>query len=56
MDPLSLYVLLFAGALIVCLLASTVWRPPSRACPSCGDETPVQARRCRNCGYAPAGA
>jgi hypothetical protein len=56
MDPITLYLLLFAGALVVCLVASAVWRPPSRPCPECGQETPIQARRCRHCGYAPAGA
>jgi len=56
MDPLTIYITLFAGALLVCLVASTVWRPPTRACLACGDETPVQGRRCRHCGYQPQGA
>jgi hypothetical protein len=53
MDPLTLYVLLFAGALLICLAAGSVWKPPTRACPMCTQETPVQGRRCRNCGYEP---
>ena len=51
MDPLTLYFLLFAGALVVCLLAGGVWRPPTRACPQCAEDTPIQGRRCHHCGY-----
>jgi hypothetical protein len=51
MDPSALYLILFVGAIAVCLSAAIAWRPPTRACPSCGGDTPIQARRCRRCGY-----
>lgn len=51
MDPLVLYIALFAAAVAFFALASVIGSVPTRACPSCGDETPVQGRRCRHCGY-----
>jgi ribosomal protein L40E len=53
MDPITTYVTLFAVALAMCLVASALARKPSRACPSCGGDTPIDARRCRHCGYKP---
>jgi hypothetical protein len=53
MDPLTLYFALFAGALVVCLLAANVWQAPTRPCLQCGEQTPVNSRRCRSCGYEP---
>jgi ribosomal protein L40E len=42
---------LLAGAVVICLAAAVIWRPPMRACLSCTRDTPVQAHRCRYCGY-----
>jgi Uncharacterised protein family UPF0547 len=52
MDPLALYILLVAAALIVCSAAALLARPDTRSCPSCEDEIAVNARSCRACGYA----
>ena len=51
MDPFTLYFLLFAGCLVICLMASAVWRPPQRVCQGCTRETSMQNRRCQHCGY-----
>jgi hypothetical protein len=51
MDPFTLYALLFVGALSICALAGTVWKPQTRPCLSCSRETAVQAQRCPHCGY-----
>ena len=56
MDPSTLYLILFVGAIAVCVSAVIAKRPPMRACPSCGNDTPIQARRCRRCGYRAAQA
>jgi hypothetical protein len=50
MDP-TLYFTFFIGGLALCVFAAVACRVPKRACPSCGGETPLQARRCRYCGY-----
>ena len=54
MSPLFLYIVLFAAALGICLLAVLMSKPPMRSCLGCGEDTPVSAKRCRNCGYQPA--
>jgi ribosomal protein L37E len=48
---LILYMFLFAGTIAVCLGATLAAKPATRACQACGAETPVQAKRCRHCGY-----
>jgi ribosomal protein L40E len=53
MDPLVIYITLFAVAIVVCVAVSTFTRKPTRACLSCGGETPIDGRRCRHCGYQP---
>jgi hypothetical protein len=51
MDPLLAFISIFSAAIIVCLAATLTARPPTRSCADCGRQTPVQARRCRHCGY-----
>jgi ribosomal protein L40E len=51
MNPLFIYIALFAVALVVCVVASVSARKPSRSCMSCGRDTPIDGRRCRHCGY-----
>ena len=47
----SFYFLIFFGLIGACLLAMLVWQPPKRKCPACGEDTPMQNRRCRYCQY-----
>ena len=51
MDPLLVFLLIFSAAVAVCFGATAAARPPTRSCAECGQQTPVQARRCRHCGY-----
>jgi ribosomal protein L40E len=51
LDP-TLYFTFLVGGLALCVLAAVACRVPKRDCPSCGVQTPIQARRCRNCGYS----
>ena len=51
MDPFVIYISVMALALVMCVIASTVIHKPSRACLACGEETPIEGRRCRHCGY-----
>ena len=51
MDPLFVFALIFAAAVVVCLAAMASSPPAKRACPSCGQRTEIKARRCRHCGY-----
>lgn len=37
--------------LVLCAVAAVTYRPPMRPCPSCGIQTPTQARYCRHCEY-----
>jgi ribosomal protein L40E len=53
MDPLVVYITLFAVALLVFVGVNASARKPTRACLSCGRETPIDGRRCRHCGYRP---
>jgi hypothetical protein len=55
MDP-TLYFSAFIGFLGICLLATIIWRPAMRACLACGEQTRIDARRCRSCGYMPTSA
>jgi hypothetical protein len=48
----NLYFTVFVGLLVVCALAAAAWRPPKRPCPACGNQNPLQNRRCRHCGYS----
>jgi predicted amidophosphoribosyltransferase len=50
MDPV-LYFSFFIGALVLFLIVSIMHKPATRPCPACGAPTPLQARRCRHCGY-----
>ena len=52
MDPIFIFLLVFTGAVLVCLAATASSTAAKRACASCGRATPVQATRCRHCGYA----
>jgi ribosomal protein L40E len=49
---LILFIIFFLGAVVICLAASAAAKPATRACASCGGQTPIQARRCRHCGYS----
>jgi predicted RNA-binding Zn-ribbon protein involved in translation (DUF1610 family) len=53
MDPITIYLLLFAGAVVICMLAATIAKPATRVCPGCGEAVAIQARKCRVCGYRP---
>jgi predicted RNA-binding Zn-ribbon protein involved in translation (DUF1610 family) len=53
MDPITIYLLLFLGAVSICLVAALMARPATRVCPGCGDAIAIQARKCRACGYRP---
>jgi hypothetical protein len=48
---LLLYFVLFSGTITICIVASLAAKPATRACQACGCETPIQAKRCRHCGY-----
>jgi ribosomal protein L40E len=48
---LLLFITFFAVLVAICVAATAAAKPPTRACASCGGETPVQARHCRHCGY-----
>ena len=50
MDP-PLYFTVFVGGLLLCVLAALMHRPPTRPCPACGIDTPMQAKGCRHCEY-----
>jgi tRNA(Ile2) C34 agmatinyltransferase TiaS len=47
----TVYFSLFAVCLLVCMLVSAVVARPTRSCPDCGEQTPIDGRRCRRCGY-----
>jgi hypothetical protein len=47
----TLYFSLFAVCLLVCMLVSVMVGRPTRSCPDCGAQTPIDGRRCRHCGY-----
>ena len=51
MDPLLIYVALLVAAFATCAVAGALVKKPSRACLSCGRDTPIDGRRCRHCGY-----
>jgi ribosomal protein L40E len=53
MDPITIYISLFFLAVVMCVAATAFTRKPSRACLSCGRESPIEGRRCRHCGYQP---
>jgi predicted amidophosphoribosyltransferase len=48
---LPLYVALFTACLLICMLCAKAGKGPTRSCPDCGRETPIDGRRCRRCGY-----
>jgi predicted amidophosphoribosyltransferase len=51
MDPLTIYLLLVAGAAVLCIVAMLQIRPVTRVCPGCGADVATDARGCRACGY-----
>jgi ribosomal protein L40E len=51
MDPIFIFLLVFTGAVLVCLAVTASSTAAKRACASCGRQTPVAATRCRYCGY-----
>jgi predicted RNA-binding Zn-ribbon protein involved in translation (DUF1610 family) len=53
MDPITIYVSLFIGAVAICAIAALMAKPATRACPGCGDAIAIQASKCRACGYRP---
>jgi predicted amidophosphoribosyltransferase len=53
MDPITIYLLLFLGAVAICLVCGLMAQPNTRACPGCGEALDIQARKCRSCGYRP---
>jgi hypothetical protein len=44
------YLLLLTMAVSVCVSSALAWKPPQRACQSCGRETSQMNRHCRHCG------
>lgn len=50
MDP-TLYFSVFFGVLVFFVVASILHKPTMRPCPACGQDTPLQNRRCRYCEY-----
>jgi predicted RNA-binding Zn-ribbon protein involved in translation (DUF1610 family) len=53
MDPITIYLMLFLGAIAICTVAALLARPDTRACPGCGEAIAIQASKCRACGYRP---
>jgi hypothetical protein len=53
MDAITIYLLLFAGSVIILMLAATIARPATRVCPGCGRDVAIESRKCRACGYRP---
>lgn len=53
MDGIAIYATVFLLAVAICLVATGFARKPTRACQSCGNDTPIDGRRCRHCGYRP---
>jgi hypothetical protein len=53
MDPITLYLLIFLGAVGILMLAASLAGTPVRSCPGCGRDIAIQARKCRSCGYRP---
>ena len=49
-DP-TLYFLVFIGLIAACVLGVIAFQTPKRKCPACGEETPMQKRRCLYCEY-----
>jgi predicted amidophosphoribosyltransferase len=47
----TLYFCLFAACLVICMVCAAAAGNPTRSCPDCGKQTPVDGRRCRRCGY-----
>jgi hypothetical protein len=50
-NPLVVYFLLVALAVLVGFLAMVFQRAPRRHCPGCTRTVAVSARRCSGCGY-----
>jgi tRNA(Ile2) C34 agmatinyltransferase TiaS len=48
----TLYFTVVVLAVLICLVATAVWKPPTRVCPSCGEDTGQQGKRCKHCGYS----
>jgi predicted amidophosphoribosyltransferase len=51
MDPLVIYLLLFAGAVGVGIFAIVVAPVVRRSCPRCQAKVPISKRVCRHCQY-----
>ena len=51
MDPITIYLSLFIGAVAICAIAALMAKPATRVCPGCGGDVAIQARKCRTCGY-----
>ena len=52
MSPFTLYVMLFAAAIVLFLVILAVAHPAQRTCPGCDAEVAVAGRACKFCGYA----
>ena len=52
MSPFTLYVMLFAGAIILFLVVLAVAHPAQRTCPGCEREVAGGGRACQHCGSA----
>jgi hypothetical protein len=51
-NPLVVYLVLVALAVLVGLIAMAFQRAPRRRCPSCTRMVAMSARHCGSCGYA----
>jgi hypothetical protein len=51
MNPLTLYLLLVAGAVFIGVLALHFAKGAHRSCPGCGDDVLLSARACGRCRY-----
>lgn len=47
----GLYFFALASALGLCVIAGLLAHRPKRACPQCGEQISMSARRCRHCEY-----
>ena len=52
MSPITLYVALFAAAILLFLVVLAVVHPAQRTCPGCDAEVAIGGMRCKYCGYA----
>jgi hypothetical protein len=50
-DPLLIYILLLASALVLLLTVRALAQVPTRMCPLCEGSVPLSDRVCRTCQY-----